>query len=204
MPVKIAHRGGHADVPLQHRDDHLAARGGSPRPRACWSAGLALTAHALPAGAPHLRQLHGQHLLPLVDGAPLGRGGLGDGPGRAARLPPDPPLRGRPGGDGEVAVRHRRPHLHRGHPRHGPPLLLGRGAELLAPARRVLQRARAARVPRHGDLRLHGHAALGHRASEPARRSTGPSAAPSSPPSAPGSSASRTPGRRSTGGRTAR
>ena len=56
-----------------------------------------------------------------------------------------------------MALHHRRPHLPLRHPRHRPPLLLHRRAALLAHRRRHLLRARAARLPRHGDLRArHG------------------------------------------------
>ena len=68
----------------------------------------------------------------------------------------------------------------------------------------ILQRARAARVPRDGHVRLHGDAALRARPPEPAGASTGPSGAPSSPPWAPASWDWPTPGRRSTSGPTAR
>ena len=108
-----------------------------------------------------------EHLLPLVDRAPLGRGGVGDDPGRPPGLPAHPALRGRPRGDGKVALRHRGAHLHRRHPRHRAPLLLDRRAALLAGHRRVLQRARAAGLPGHGDLRVHGHPALRAGAPEP-------------------------------------
>ncbi len=71
----------------------------------------------------------------------------------------------RPRGRREVALRDRRPHLPLGHPRHRPPLLLHRHAVVLALDRRHLQRPRAARLPRHGDLRRR-HGAEG-RASAP-------------------------------------
>ena len=54
-----------------------------------------------------------------------------------------------------------------GHPRHRAPLLLDRRAALLAPARRLLQRARAAVVPRHGDVRLLRDAPLRPQPPEP-------------------------------------
>ena len=81
--------------------------------------------------------------------------------------PPHPALRRRPRGDREVALRDRRPHLHLRHPRHGAPLLLDRRAALLAVPGRLLQRARAAGLPRHGDLRLQRHAPLGPRPPQP-------------------------------------
>ena len=56
---------------------------------------------------------------------------------------------------GEVALRDRGAHVPVGHPRHRAPLLLDRHAALLAVGGRLLLRARAARVPRHGDLRVH-------------------------------------------------
>ena len=48
--------------------------------------------------------------------------------GGLPRLSPDPAVRRRPRGDGEVALRHRRAHLHRRHPRHRASLLLDRRA----------------------------------------------------------------------------
>ena len=96
----------------------------SPPPRACWC--RLGRRGAVPAGAAGLRELHGLHLLPLVDHPPVGRRRVGNDPGRLPGLSADPPVGRRPRGDGEVAVRDRRPGLHRRHPRHGAPLLLGR------------------------------------------------------------------------------
>jgi nitric oxide reductase subunit B len=98
---------------------------------------------AVPAGAAGVRELHRVDLLPLVDDPPVGRRRVGDDPGRLPGLPADPPVGRRPRGDGEVALRDRRPGVHRRHPRHRAPLLLGRRADLLAADRRVLQRAGA-------------------------------------------------------------
>ena len=109
---------------------------------------------AVPARAVRVRQLHGRGLLPVVDRAPLGRRRLGDDPGCAPRLPADPSVRRRPRGARQVALRHRGPHVHLGHPRHRAPLLLDRRATVLAADRRLLQRAGASRVPRDGDVRL--------------------------------------------------
>ena len=100
-------RGRDADVSLQPRHDDLEGEaadddGRHPDGRA------RADRHAVSAVAVRVRQLHHRHLLPVVDGAPVGRGRMGDDPGRAARLPADPPLGHRSRGDGEVAVRHRR------------------------------------------------------------------------------------------------
>ena len=65
-----------------------------------------------------------------------------------------------------------------GHPRHRPPLLLDRRAALLARLRRVLQRARAARLPGHGDLRVHGACDAPGWHTRTGWHSTGPSGAP--------------------------
>ena len=43
----------------------------------------------VPAVTLRIRQLHHRHLLPVVDGAPVGGRRLGDDPGSAARLPAD-------------------------------------------------------------------------------------------------------------------
>ncbi len=77
------HRGRDADVPVQHRHDHL--EGETVHHHAGSAArGTHADGHPVPSRALHLRQLHRQHLLPMVDGAPLGGGGMGDGAGRAS------------------------------------------------------------------------------------------------------------------------
>ena len=96
------------------------------------------------------------------------------------------------------------PGVHRRHPGHRAPLLLGRRAGLLAADRRHLQRARAGGAGRHGDVRLLRDAPLGAGASEHAGAALDASAARCSRCSAPGCSAWRTPGPASTSGRTAR
>ena len=111
-------------------------------------------------------ELHGSNLLPLVDHPPVGRGRVGDDPGRLPGLPADPPVGCRPRGDGKVALRDRGPGLHRRHPGHRAPLLLGRRAGVLAAHRRHLQRAGAAGPGRHGDLRVLGDAPIGPGSSE--------------------------------------
>ena len=62
--------------------------------------------------------------------------------------------RRRPRGGREVALRDRRLHVPLRHPRHRAPLLLHRHARGTGCGRRRLQRARAARLPGDGDLRL--------------------------------------------------
>ena len=96
------------------------------------------------------------------------------------------------------------PRVHRRHHRHRASLLLDRRAVLLAADRRHLQRARARRARRHGDLRVLGAAPLGARASEYARAPLDGGQRACSRCSAPGCSGSRTRGRRSTNGRTGR
>ncbi len=66
------------------------------------------------------------------------------------------------------------------HPGHGAPLLLGRRAGVLAAHRRLLQRAGAAALPRHGDLRVLGDAPLRAWPTRTRWRCTGHWAAPSS------------------------
>ncbi len=99
-------------------------------------AGLGMAAVLYLPSLLEFQQLHGRDLLPLVDHPPVGRGRVGDDPGRLPRLPADPPVRHRPRSDGEVAVRDRRAGVHLGHHRHRAPLLLRRRAALLAADRR--------------------------------------------------------------------
>ena len=75
---------------------------------------------------------------------------------------------------------------------------------VLASDRRFLLGARAAGLRGHVGVRLSGHPAIGALRTRTRSPCTGLSAARSSPRSAPGCSASRTPGRPSTSGRTAR
>ena len=166
-------------------------------------AGLAMTAILYLPSLLRVRQLHGRHLLPVVDGAPVGRRRLGDDPGSAARLPADSAVGHRSRSHGEVAVRHRRADVHLRPARHGAPLLLRRRAVVLAaasagssprssrwcssPCPPMPTRRCAVRVSR----------------TRTRWRCTGRSAARSSPRWAPVCSGSRTRGRRSTSGRTA-
>ena len=87
-------------------------------------AGSGALGRALSARAARLRQLHRRHLLPMVDGASVGRRGVGVDSRRPFGVPADSPFRRRSRSHGKVAIRHRRTDVHRRDPGYGPPLLL--------------------------------------------------------------------------------
>src|SRR5690606_41602410 len=97
---------------------------------------------ALPAGLAPLRELHGLHLLSLVDHPSVGGRRVDDDHGRLSGLPVDPPVRRRSRGHGEMALRDRRPGLPGRHSRHRASLLLGGCPAVLAAHRWFLQRPR--------------------------------------------------------------
>ena len=167
-------------------------------------AGLACSALLYLPALARVRQLHAEHLLPLVDGPSLGRGRVGDDPGRAPRLPADPALRAwtarswRSGCTSSSASR--------SSPASSAPRTTTTGSGCPGTGcRSAASSARSSRC-RSWPWRCTPttRCAAPASATRTAWPCTGPSAARSSRRSARASSASPTPGRRSTSGPTAR
>jgi hypothetical protein len=125
--ARLPRRGRRAGLHLQHRHDHLERQAYHHHQHGAVLRSLAAALLYLP-GMIISTQSDPRLLLPLVGGAPLGRGRVGAHHGRDPLVPAHQAHGRRPRGDREVALRHRGLHVPVRHPRHGPPLLLHRHA----------------------------------------------------------------------------